>query len=268
MNIAVLIATFKKKEETLKCLKLLNSNNFKVEVFIADSNSKNNIEQSLTESSNIHFKNVGDEIYWNQGMILAWKEAFKFKEFDFYIWLNNDTYLYEDAIKTMLENYNSIEGESLIIGSTQYENKLTYGGRLDLKSPIIESSGFPMPVKIINGNCVLVSKNIFKKLGYLNKKFTHSLGDIDYGLRAIENRIGVYSTSKIIGECMANPYIWYDEKNIIDRIRALNSPKGTPLNEYLYFNYYHFGVFNALKFILASIFALLFPKFYKLLKTK
>ena len=67
---------------------------------------------------------------------------------------------------------------------------------------------------------------------------------------------------------MANPYIWYDEKKLIDRIRALNSPKGTPLNEYLYFNYYHFGVFNALKFILATIFALLFPKFYKLLKTK
>ena len=271
-TLAILITTFNRVEETFKCVENISNaaikENYKFKIYIADASNNEIITNRFKDVKSIKVLNIDSDVYWNRGMNFSWKSATLEQDFDFFLWLNNDTYIYDDGIKTIFDDFNQINEDSIIVGITEDENGLTYGGRLNLKGSVLKPSGAPQKVKYINGNFVLISKKVFEKVGYLNNKYSHSLGDIDYGLRAIENRIEVYCTSKIIGECMSNPYIWYQEKKLIDRIKALNSPKGTLLNEYLYFNYYHFGVFNALKFLLASIFALIFPKFYKLLRTK
>ena len=267
MNIAILITTYKRKNETLKCLKSIKCE-YEIDIFISDSNSKNGLSKDLKAKKNIFIDNVGNNIYWNRGTNFSWNKASNFKKYDFYIWLNNDTYLINEAIKTILNDYYYLKNTRVIItGVTEYKNKLTYGGRNKLRGDIIPPSGKPKKIKYMNGNFVLIPKIVFEELGYLHTRYQHSLGDIDYGLRALKKGIKLFCSSKIIGICKSNPSIWYREQTLKKRYDALISPKGTPINEYFYFNYKHFGFLKAIKFLLVTSIALVAPNFYmKLLK--
>ena len=246
MDVAVLIATYKRKSETRICLEKLFQNNFNVDVFISDSNSKNNIQDLKNDYPNLKIVNVGDNIFWNRGMNHSWADALKTKEYDYYLWLNNDTYLYPDALKTIFNDLKNVESKSMIVGITEDKNKLTYGGRNDLKGKILCANGISQKVKYINGNFVLIPRSVFTSLGFLDNTFTHSLGDIDYGLRALKNNIGVYCTSKVVGFCEDNSFEWYDYSSFFLRLKNFSKPKGTPIREYFYFNKNHFGYLKAL----------------------
>lgn len=262
------MTTFKRKKETLKCLDALYQNNIKFDVFISDSNSKNNLEDLLKKYKSIYFENVGDDVFWNEGMNFSWYKANKLNDYDFFLWLNNDTYLYKDAFNTLLNDLKKINPNSILVGVTEHNNELTYGGREKLGGPIIIPNGKPQTINIINGNCVLIPILTFKILGFLDKKFSHSLGDIDYGLRAIKNNIPLYCSSKVIGNCKKNNFIWYDSKSLLKRFKNLNSPKGVPFFEYFYFNKKHFGILRGIKFLIASYTALFFPRIYKIVSNK
>lgn len=267
MKIAVLITIYKRKNETIKCLDLLFKNNFELDVFISDSNSNNGIEYDLKNFKNIFYKNIGDNVFWNKGMNYSWEAASNFSDYDFFIWLNNDTYLNRDALKIIFDDYNKVEKKSIIVGTTKDKKGLTYGGRLGLKDSILVPNGYPQEVFIMNGNFVLIPKVVFSVLGYLDSKFTHSIGDIDYGLRAIEKGISVYIASKTIGLCNNNEFVWYNSNSFKARLKNLGSPKGVPIKEYFYFNKKHFGILSGVKFLLATFAALLFPRLYKIVKS-
>jgi len=263
VNIAVLITTFRREEETKKCLINLQENQVKCDVFISDSNSESNIEEIVNEFPNIFFQNVGDNVFWNKGMNYSWKYALSKKDYDFFIWLNNDTFLYPDAFKTIFNDLRKVKKKSIIVGITKNEKKLTYGGRTSLNSGVIQPTGSPQKIKYMNGNFVLVPKEVFNSIGLLNERFSHSLGDLDYGLRAIKKKINLYASSNVIGFCQDNTNVWYKKKSFLERLKALNEPKGVPLKEYFYFNTIHFGYFKGLRFLLATTVALFSPKFYK-----
>jgi len=268
-KIAVLMATYNRITNTIVCLENLFNcylpDGFNLSVFIADSNSPDNTLTKIKEKfPNVEIFNVGDNIFWNQGMIKAWKRSLKINP-DFFLWLNDDTILHENSIIDIL-NDSSIKKNSIMVGVTEDEKGLTYGGRRDFKDYILRPNGTPQKIKIMNGNFVLVPKQVFEILGYLNYRYSHSLGDIDYGLRALKNGIYIYCTSKIVGYCSKNESIWFKENSFIKRLKVLNSPKGTPLKEYFYFNKKHFGVFKAIKFLIASFLALIFPNLYTSLK--
>lgn len=268
-KIAVIITTYNRITSTLNCLKNLFNcylpDEYSLNVFVADSNSPDNTQRIIKERyPNVDIFNVGDNIFWNQGMIKAWKRSMKINP-DFFLWLNDDTFLHENSIIDIL-NDSSIKKNSIIVGTTKDGKELSYGGRRNFKENILKPNGSPQKIKIMNGNFVLVPNKVFNILGYLDNRFSHSLGDIDYGLRALKNGIYIYCTSKIVGYCSKNESVWYKENSFSKRLKVLNSPKGTPLEEYFYFNKKHFGVIKAIKFLIASFVALIFPEVYKSLK--
>ena len=264
------MTTYNRSTNTIKCLNNLfnchTPDEYNLSVLIADSNSPDNTEKIIKKNfPDVDIFNVGDNVFWNQGMRLAWDRALKINP-DFFLWLNDDTFLYQNALNTLIKDYQSLNYTSIIVGVTEDEKGLTYGGRRDLKDYILIPNGTPQEIKIMNGNFVLVPKQVYEILGFLNIRFSHSLGDIDYGLRALKNGIYIYCTSKIVGYCSKNESIWFKENSFIKRLKVLNSPKGTPLKEYFYFNKKHFGVFKAIKFLIASFLALIFPNLYTSLK--
>lgn len=265
MKIAVLITTFEREKETKKCLKKLFENNYKLDVYISDSNSKNNIKDLSNYYSNVNIVNVGDNVFWNKGMNFSWNNALRHKEYDYYIWLNNDTYLYPYALDTIFNDLKKVGGKSIIVGTTENDYRITYGGRNSLKGDILKPNGVPQKIKYLNGNFVLIPKIVFSLVGFLNKNYTHSLGDIDYGLRAINENICLYNSSRVLGFCDDDNFIWYNQSSLYLRLKNFNSPKGTPIKEYFYFNKKHFGYFKAMKFILAVIVGILSPKLYKII---
>ena len=266
IKIAVLMTTYNRVTNTINCLENLFNcfipKDFSLNVFIADSNSSDNTESIIKKKyPSVEIFNIGDNNFWNQGMIKAWKRSLKINP-DFFLWLNDDTFLYRNSIKDILNDY-SKKKNSIIVGVTEAEKVLTYGGRPNLKENILNPNGIPQKIKIMNGNFVLIPKQVFEIVGYFNNKFSHSLGDIDYGLRAIENGIQIYCTSNIIGICKKNDFIWYDSKSFSIRFKNLISPKGVPPFEYFYFNLRHFGFIRGIKFIMGTFLALISPRTYK-----
>ena len=273
IKIAVLIASYNRCLCTIRSLKNLEKakeDYFNIDIYLVDSNSTDNTVKKVRENfPSVKIKIVDSDIYWNKAMNFAWDQSFQEnKAYDFFLWLNNDTYLYKNSLKIILDDYKKVSSESIIVGTTQYNKKLTYGGRKKLSSEIMSPNETPQEVKFINGNCVLIPKIVFENIGLLDDKFSHSLGDIDYGLRAIEEGITLYISSKIIGDCEKDNKPWFKDKRFKQRIINLNSPKGVPLNEYFYFNRRHFGNIKAVKFIIATFIALISPSFFQLIRSK
>lgn len=271
-KLAVLIATYNRVEKTIFCIeelyKAIPCDNIILKIFLTDSNSPDNTIKIIKEKFlEIDCFNAGDNVYWNQGMICSWERAKKINP-DYYLWLNDDTYLFKNSLKILFLDLNKLGSNSILVGVTEFKGEITYGGRKSfINENLLEPKGYPQKVKYMEGNCVLISRQVYESLGVLNKYYQHSLGDVDYGLRAIRNGINVYISSETIGNCVNNDFLWYDNSfNFKKRLDFLLSPKGLPLKDYSYFIINYFGFIRLLKFLTSTIFALIFPTFYIKLK--
>ena len=262
------MTTFNRVETTIKCLDALFKadlpENYTLNVIISDSNSPDNTFEILKKKfPSIIIQNVGNNIYWNQGMIQSWNEAKK-SDPDFYLWLNDDTFINRDALRNIIKDYFLVSKDSIIVGATHFNSVCTYGGRFSkLDERPLVPNGKPTKIKYINGNFVLISRKVFNKIGELDNHYSHSLGDIDYGLRVIKKGLNNCILPDIIGFCEANSRLRYDPKSrFIEKIKSLRSPIGLPFKEYFYFNFKHYGLLKSLKFTIGIIISLVIPMVY------
>ena len=193
ISIAVLLTCHNRKDETHKCLSQLfenKSSNFILKVYLVDDNSTDGTSEMIENnfpSVNV-IKGTGD-LFWNRGMHLAWETA-SIKDYDSYLWLNDDTYLKNNALESIyyahIEKPNSILVGTLLNDSINNKsNNISYGGRmLNNRDDIIVPNNYFQRCDIFNGNCVLVPRFVFQKIGNLDYYFRHSYGDFEYGLRA------------------------------------------------------------------------------------
>jgi GT2 family glycosyltransferase len=272
---AILLTTFNRKTITLKCIdsiiRNLDYDKTKFDIYITDSNSSDGTIDAINELNyNINIFNIGEDKYWAQGMNLAWEIAKAKNDYDFYILLNDDTILFKNALAIIFDDYKKCKEESILVGVTKKLKQITYGGRLNsIKDDPLKPNGEIQEVKYINGNFVLIPKKVISKTGFLNKYYSHSLADIDFGLRCLKKEVGVYITSDFIGECEPNEKkILEKGENILTRFNRINSIKNLPFREYFYFNLIHFGIFKSIKFTIGYIILILFPRIYKLYKVK
>ncbi|MEZ7505859.1 glycosyltransferase family 2 protein [Flavobacterium sp. Arc2] len=254
-NIAVLLTCHNRKLKTLGCLTSFYTSNlpqdFILDVFLVDDGSTD----GTAEAIKINFPSVkivyGDgNLYWNRGMHLAWQTAVATKDYDYYLWLNDDTILFENAINIMLNSSQTKKNEAIICGCTQsLENKkITYGGRKD--GVMIEPNGSLQKCDLINGNFLLIPKAVYELNGILDPLFHHALGDHEYGLRAQKKGIDSFISPVYIGYCEqnlgANKSFRVDVP-IIDRLKHLYSPLGVNPIVYFKYDYRYFGLLNAVK---------------------
>lgn len=273
MLIAVLLTCYNRKEKTLKSLSSVFSqdglgNEYNIEVFLVDDGSTDGTNYAI----NNQFPKVniiaGDgNLFWNRGMCLAWQTAANAnKKFDYYLWLNDDTFLNSDAINILL-----IGGldNSIICGTTisKKNNKLTYGGYSTSKKKLISPNGVLQECDYFNGNCVLIPHKVFELVGNLDSIFHHALGDFDYGLRARKLGVKLYVSSEVIGNCDNHPNLpkWCNpEENIFNRIKHLYSPlSGCCPTQFLIFDYRHNGVFIAILHFFSIHLRVIWPSLWK-----
>ncbi|WP_372776562.1 glycosyltransferase family 2 protein [Mangrovibacterium sp.] len=252
MNISVLLTCYNRKAYTTRVLESLFKLKQTCDIFLVDDGSSDGTSKAIKEMfPQVVLLNGTGDLFWNRGMHLAWKEASK-NDYDFYIWLNDDVFLYEEAFNELIECSTLQKHKALVSGIIESEDKceVLYGGTN--ASGLIHPNGEMNPIKNLNGNAVLIPRYVFEQLGNLDPIYHHDLGDVDYGLRATAKGIGVYTTRKAIASGTKNDLcrVRKNNTNLIGRFKKLYSPLGSHPGINFYFRRKHYGLFKASAFVL------------------
>jgi len=291
MRIAALITSFNRKATTLACLARLFEQKApgELRVFLTDDNSRDGSAEAVrAEFPQVRVLAGDGNLYWCGGMRVAFREALK-ENFDFYLWLNDDTLLESGAIARLLEAYRRIRAEGsnrpIVVGSTRNAKTgaPTYGGVIrssrvhPLKYRLVTPGDEPIQCDTMNGNCVLIPRAVAVEVGNLSSEFRHSVGDFDYGLRARKAGCTIWAAPGFAGTCSWNNITggFLDaELPLGKRWRHMMSSKGLPPREHLLFARRHAGMFwmffwvlPYLRIVFGSISDTLSRQFWRPLRT-
>jgi GT2 family glycosyltransferase len=268
VTLAALLSCHNRREKTITCLDALFAQELpagcRLEVFLTDDGSTDGTAAAVRERFPAVRLLAGDgTLFWNGGMRLAFGEALK-GDHDFYLWLNDDTLLDSGALAALLRTHEAVRAaagaEVIVTGTTRSpdDGRPTYGGverRSRLRRTrfsLVVPGDIPVECETMNGNCVLVPRQVAERVGNLDGAFVHGMGDFDYGLRARAAGFSVWVMPGFVGFCGKNPLLgtFYDGSlPVRERWRRMHSPKGLPPGEWKVFCRRHAGPFWPIFFL-------------------
>ncbi len=197
-------------------------------------------------------------LFWCGGTRLAFDIA-KEKNYDFYLWINDDVVLYKHTIHELISSHKKLVKSkaipAIVVGSTiDVDNgQLTYGGLVrsnpkwsPLQFHLIKPSSELQECETMHGNCVLIPRDVANKVGNLDGRFSHGIADYDYGLRARLLGCSVWIAPGYAGTCARNlaDGTWQDTNLFVrDRWRLFSDTKHLPFKEWKVYANRHGGVF-------------------------
>lgn len=251
MKIAALLTCYNRKYKTLACLKSLFCIIPNCQVYLVDDGSTDGTSEAIKQNyPQVNIINGNGNLFWSRGMYTAWKKAIK-GNYEYYLWLNDDIELYPFFLQELMGCMAYGQGQCIVSGLIENFEKteILYGGS-DKNKKLIQPNKTPQEVFFMNGNVVLIPAFVVNKIGIIDPFFHHDLGDVDYGLTALENNIKVFTTTKPIAAGYKNDFCRIRKWNstLKQRFKKLNSPLGSPISINFYFRKKHFGIINAISF--------------------
>lgn len=251
-NLAILLTSHNRKEKTLDCLRsITGQKNYSLlcaTIYLVDDNSSDGTADAVKEAfPNINILSGNGQLFWAGGMRKAWQAALNDKKsFTHFLLVNDDIFLYQDALEKIFTDKELIREDAILIGSFNdpTTSDFTYGGRT-LKNkyslaanPVIPNNTSPQLCDLGNGNFMLVPNSVVEKIGTLSSDYTHGIADFDYTLKAKKAGIPSYISSFYLGTCK-NDFDMAKKKesrvSLKKRIEYLYSIKGLSYKEYLLF---------------------------------
>ncbi len=245
-TIATIITCHNRKQKTLASLAALFNQVLPADVllvvYLVDAASTDGTPEAVQETyPQVKLLGADGNLFWNGGMRQGLAAAMK-HDYDYYLWLNDDTVLEPSAVNTMLATSRSLAEQghrrAIAVGSTRdaTTGALTYGGWLrtswwhPLHFRLLEPIAEAQQCSTMNGNCVLIPPEVVEVVGNLDPTFIHSMGDIDYGLRSVQQNCTVWVVPGYVGTCSTNPSegnCWEDPNmSLLDRWKKVMQPKG------------------------------------------
>ncbi len=231
MRIAVLMTCHNRCETTLNCLARLVSAfdaaaDCSFKVFLVDDGSIDGTAAAVRERfPEVNVIGGNGNLFWAKGMNLAWNESIKVYDWDAYLWLNDDTVLREDSITKMLSVNN---GERIVVGELENsKGEIVYGVRKD---------------GLFTGNCVLIPRRVYNRIGVICGEYFHAWADSDYAMQAKRARVAVVSAD-IVGKAEGHanrPSL--KGLRFGERWRMLFNPKGWNLHDLWLYRRRNWGV--------------------------
>lgn len=259
-KVAVLMTSYNRRELTIKSLSSLYTQRITADIrlttFLVSDGCTDGTEEAVRSMFNqVRLLDGDGALFWNGGMRIALDAAMR-ESFDAYLFLNDDTILYEGALAQMIGSSRSqtLMGQpSIMVGSIKSpgDGQHAYGG-LSMRARGLELSfervlpheSLCTGCDTMNGNFVLIPADIAEALGNLDGRFRHQFGDLDYGLRARNAGFPVVVVPGYVGECRPNSKAgtWRDpDIALAKRWKNLLSPKGVPVSEWFLFTRRHFS---------------------------
>ena len=238
VRVAVLMACHNRREQTAACLTRLRQQDLpldiRLELFLTDDGCVDGtVDEARAiwpEATIIH----GDgTLYWAASMALAERAAMCGVP-DFLLWLNDDTVLHPNAVRSLLD-VSSHHREAIIVGAVSGRDgdSPTYGGRVRVDAHpqrfrLLPSSDDVQRADTFNGNVVLIPRAARIRVGPLDGLFAHACADDDYGLRATGLSVPILQAPGLVGICPHNPPSPALPGGPWRRWRALQQPKALP----------------------------------------
>lgn len=251
-KLAILITCHNRIQKTLNCLRRLFELNLEVDVFLVDDRSIDGTAVAvMSEFPDVHITSGSGDLFWNRGMHLAWEHA-KTGDYSHFLWLNDDVLLHDGCFAELLACSALCDHQAIISGIIESHDgkEVLYGGTSSTNRRLLTPTGAMQAITNMNGNVVLVPAAIFGKLGNVDPKFHHDLGDVDYGLRAKQHGIKVLTTRIAVGSGDRNNAcrvrLW--GVNLWARFKKLYSPLGNHPVINFYFRRKHYGLGNAFSY--------------------
>lgn len=269
MRIAVIVACHNRRETTLQCLKALHAcelgQEHELALHLVDDGSKDGTADAVRASYPSARIIVGDgSLFWNGGMRVAFESAIAL-DYDAYLWLNDDTWLFPHALETMLRTLRDTAQccggrEGVVVGSTcdPETGILTYGGLVRRRGARrhyyehLAPAEMPQECESLNGNCVLIPRAVVMAIGNIDPAFVHAIGDWDYGFRARKAGFTLWLAPGFVGRCRENPVIdapLSEQANIRQQLRRVCGPKGVPPRAWIVYVRRHCGHLWPVEFV-------------------
>lgn len=271
-QIAVIMTCFNRRDTTLACLRAIHQQTRNFDVYLTDDGSSDGTAEAIkAEFPQVKILQGNGNLFWVGGMRLAFAEAIK-NSYNYYLWLNDDTFLETDTLDKLLkiQLYLSEQNceNSIVVGTTQdpITGKPTYGGAIKSKKWYSNKFEFLQPTQFIQqcdamfGNCVLIPHNVVAKVGNIDPAFIHSLGDLDYALRARKLGCSIWIAPGMVGTCSKNSIrnSWADTNlPLQQRLQKVLQIKGFPLKPWTTFCSRHSGPFWLIYWLLPYIRAII-----------
>jgi GT2 family glycosyltransferase len=270
--IAVLMTCHNRRETTLNCLACLSQQSVPTQVYLVDDGSLDGTSEAVQQAyPSVHIIPGDGSLFWVGGMRLAFAEALKVGH-HYYMWLNDDTLLEPHAIAQLLDVHEQLkqrdQSDTIVVGCTQdaKTGQPTYGGAVrsqawySNKFEFVPPSTELQPCDTFFGNCILIPHPVAQSVGNIDSAFVHTLGDLDYGLRAKALGYTSWVAPGSIATCSRNSISgsWADTKlSVWQRLQKATQIKGFPIRPWTVFTKRHSGPFWLLYWFLPYIRAII-----------
>jgi len=228
MRIATIVTCFNRKDKTTKCLNCLltsidnynrndDGDEIQLAVYLTEDGCTDGTAdavKNICKDIELHIVQGNGQCYWAGGMRMAWRKALEdSKDWDFYLLLNDDTFMEPDCIDKLMQTHHYCIGKygkpgiySGITCAPDDRNTITYGGYVWRNyflglDRILQPTGTPQPCAKANSNIMLVSGDVEKGIGIFYDGFIHGAADYDYSMQAIKKGYPVLVTGEICGSC-------------------------------------------------------------------
>lgn len=249
-GITVLMTSFNRRERTLACLRSLfaSQTDAALQVILVDDASADGTAGAVLDAfPHVTLVEGTGDLYWAGGMRLAFERA-STDPFDYLLWLNDDVVLAADALDLLIKTERALRparGPSIVVGALQdpTTGSTTYSGvdrpgwrRTDFRQ--IPPGPEPLRAETMNGNVVLVPRDVAQRLGPFDRAYRHGIADYDYGLRGAAAGIETWIAPAFVGTCARDRS---PTPPSAEGLRAMLSPKRLPLRSWLVFTRRHTG---------------------------
>ena len=217
MKLAVLITSHNRRDATLGCLsRLLPQLGEEGVVYLVDDGSTDGTGSKIRAGyPAVRVIDGNGSLYWAKGMRKAWEAAIAERDdWDWFLWLNDDTELNDDAVQKLIA---ANDGGRIVVGDlANSKGEVVYG---------LRKGG------LFTGNCVLVPRKVYERLGMICGAYSHAWADSDYAMQAKRAGIEVVSAG-VIGHAEGHPNRpSLKGLSLRERIGMLRNPKGWNLHD-------------------------------------